>query len=267
MPRFYALLKKERLGPFNLDELRELSMNKALSTTTPVVEEQTGATSTVGELLSSGRTDYVPVVPVTHPVPSPPRHPPATAVRNGSVSAVAEQPWRPRVSRWLRAAVYGLLSLYLLFRRPSWFPLDWINLVMHEAGHTAFGYCGEFLHFLGGTIFQLAVPALIAGYFIREGKAAGVQFGLFWLGESLLNVSMYVADARALALPLLGGEHDWNYLLGRMGLLNQDKLIAAFFVVAAAVVFAVAALWAFPLRRSRGARGPAAVPPGSVRCG
>ena len=29
---------------------------------------------------------------------------------------------------------------------------------------------------------------------------------LFWVGQSLFNVSVYVKDARAQALPLLGGE-------------------------------------------------------------
>jgi len=37
-----------------------------------------------------------------------------------------------------------------------------------------------------------------------------------------LNVARYMADAQAMALPLVGGEiHDWNWLLSRIGLLSH----------------------------------------------
>ena len=49
---------------------------------------------------------------------------------------------------------------------------------------------------------------------------------LWWVAQNLWNVAVYVQDARAEELPLVGGgEHDWNYLLGRLGLLQQDQLI------------------------------------------
>jgi hypothetical protein len=38
---------------------------------------------------------------------------------------------------------------------------------------------------------------------------------------------VYVADARTEALPLVGGgEHDWAYLLGRLGWLKFDQIIS-----------------------------------------
>jgi len=37
---------------------------------------------------------------------------------------------------------------------------------------------------------------------------------LWWVAQNLWNISVYVKDARAEELPLVGGgEHDWNYLL------------------------------------------------------
>ena len=53
---------------------------------------------------------------------------------------------------------------------------------------------------------------------------------LFWLGTALVHVGVYMADARTQALGLVSmgaGEplHDWFYLLGRAGLLGQDRLI------------------------------------------
>jgi hypothetical protein len=50
------------------------------------------------------------------------------------------------------------------------------------------------------------------------------------VGQSLFNVSVYVRDARAQALPLLGGEdalHDWNWLLDTLHLLRWDQAIGA----------------------------------------
>lgn len=44
--------------------------------------------------------------------------------------------------------------------------------------------------------------------------------------QNLHNIARYVADARAMDLPLVGGgEHDWNTLLEGWGLLNRDTAI------------------------------------------
>jgi hypothetical protein len=78
-----------------------------------------------------------------------------------------------------------------------------------------------------------------------------------WLGENLMNVARYAGDAREQALPLVGGEiHDWNWLLGRAGLLAHEDAIAAgihalgVLVVVAGVLVAVAA--ALPERSESG---------------
>ncbi len=43
--------------------------------------------------------------------------------------------------------------------------------------------------------------------------------------ESLINVSVYMADARELNLPLVGGgDHDWNELFYRFGLLGEESV-------------------------------------------
>jgi hypothetical protein len=49
--------------------------------------------------------------------------------------------------------------------------------------------------------------------------------GAWWLGESVLNVAAYMADARELKLELVGGgEHDWNNLFYQFGLLGEDSV-------------------------------------------
>ena len=48
---------------------------------------------------------------------------------------------------------------------------------------------------------------------------------LFWVGQNLADVAVYIADGRAMALPLLaeGLIHDWNFILGRLGLLSHAQ--------------------------------------------
>lgn len=48
------------------------------------------------------------------------------------------------------------------------------------------------------------------------------------MGDSAINVSEYIKDARAMALPLLGGDssgHDWHWMLSTLNLLPQDLMI------------------------------------------
>lgn len=106
--------------------------------------------------------------------------------------------------------------------------LDLVNLAFHEAGHLAFTPLGTTMHFLGGTLGQLLVPAGLAGYFLkarREPFAAAAC--AWWMGENLVNVAVYMSDARDLALPLVGGgDHDWNNLFYSFGLLGQESVAA-----------------------------------------
>lgn len=129
----------------------------------------------------------------------------------------------------------------------GWIPiLDSANLALHEAGHPIVGLFSERLMVYGGTIFQLAFPAVVAIHFARRGEPAGLALGLVWLGENLLNVARYMADARAQELPLVGGgEHDWTEIFLRWGVLQKDLRIAGFtrWLGVALMVGAVVWLW------------------------
>jgi TfoX C-terminal domain len=112
-----------------------------------------------------------------------------------------------------------------------WMFLDNVNLIFHEAGHPIFGFLGEFMMFLGGSLMQLLVPIVFTVYFWRSGQRFAAMVTTFWLATSFVNLEVYIADARSMELPLLGGDnstHDWNWLLGEMNLLRQDKAIAGF---------------------------------------
>jgi len=148
------------------------------------------------------------------------------------VSFLPDRPandWRPLS----RPALLGWLVFYALFllhaaRSASGFLLlDHVNLVIHEGGHFFFGWFGETLGILGGTLGELLVPLLIAFYFIWHRQTAGVAFTAFWFFENFLYIATYMADARTLALPLVGaGEHDWELLFGQWGVLQHDRAIA-----------------------------------------
>jgi hypothetical protein len=109
-----------------------------------------------------------------------------------------------------------------------------LNLAIHEVGHVLFGFVGDFIGIAGGTILQLAAPAIAAWLFYRQRDFYAIAIALCWLGTSFFDVAVYAADARAGDLPLvsLGGgdpEHDWFIMLAETDLLNHDKTIGGFF--------------------------------------
>ncbi|HEX8459409.1 MAG TPA: hypothetical protein VF656_19105 [Pyrinomonadaceae bacterium] len=127
------------------------------------------------------------------------------------------------------ALVAALYFLWCAYDPHQWHLIDGVNLVIHEAGHIVFMPFGEMLTVAGGSLFQVIVPLVFAGYFYRRGQIYSAALVFFWVGESLLNVSVYAGDALDLELPLLGGEdsiHDWNHLLSANGLLPATHKIA-----------------------------------------
>ena len=109
-----------------------------------------------------------------------------------------------------------------------------LNLGIHELGHLVFSPLGQFLMMAGGTIAQCLVPLISFFMFYRQRDYFAFTVSFCWMGTNLFSVAGYMADARKMALPLVtpfGGEeiiHDWNYLLGKLGLLNSDTVLAGF---------------------------------------
>ena len=144
-------------------------------------------------------------------------------------ASAAALPARGR-SSWPALTMIGLLTFWtarLVTEPGRGCFVDLVNLAFHEAGHLFLAPFGSTIHYLGGTLGQLAVPSLLAAYFLLVGQASplGAAVCAWWAGENLLNVSVYMADARELALPLVGGgDHDWNELFYRFGLLGEDSV-------------------------------------------
>ncbi len=127
---------------------------------------------------------------------------------------------------------------------------DWVDLGIHELGHMLVMTGPRMLHFLAGSLAQVAAPFGLAVYFLwrQRDKAAG-GFCLAWAGTSMWDVSVYIADAPVQALPLIGGgTHDWAYLLGPQGwdAIDRAGSIAGFvdaIGMAAAITGIGMALW------------------------
>ena len=129
-----------------------------------------------------------------------------------------------RLAFTIALALYGIPSL---LRPENGRLLDSVDLAIHETGHLVFGPFGEVIGFLGGTLFQLIVPAAFVWYFWRRGDRHAATVPLWWIAQNLWNISVYVRDARTQELPLVGGgEHDWAFLLGHFGWLAHDRGIA-----------------------------------------
>lgn len=144
----------------------------------------------------------------------------------------------------------------------QWHFVDGANLLFHEAGHVFFGVFGTTIGILGGTLGQLVFPVASLVHFLLRRSVVEAAAAAVWLGENLMNVALYVADARARVLPRVGGEiHDWHWLLSRTGLLEHDAGVARGFhalgalVVVAGVVAAVVATGSRRRRASQAATG------------
>lgn len=162
-----------------------------------------------------------------------------------------------------RAALLALLAWWTIRFVPH--PLDpeviggflhLINLPFHEAGHIVFSPFGDFMTVLGGSLFQIIVPLICAGAFVRQRDWFSAAACTWWAGENLVDVGPYIADARALRLTLIGGQtgaevygHDWEQILERLGWLRFDVRIGmgahivGSIIMVVALGVALAALW------------------------
>lgn len=135
------------------------------------------------------------------------------------------------------------LLFYILFYLKTineWHFIDNINLIFHEAGHIIFGLFGNFIGFLGGTLMQILIPIVLSFYFYKKGDNFSGSILLFWLSQNIFNIYVYLRDAVKMELPLIGGEHDWNFLLSNLNLLAYTEKIAnmIYFLGLAVLVFA-----------------------------
>lgn len=159
----------------------------------------------------------------------------------------------PSKDEWASVTAWGvvgfvaaaLLILWLSHSGERWvFLLDSANLAFHEAGHPLFGLLGDRLTVYGGTLGQLLFPLTAGISFYRQRATFSCAFAVLWLGENLFNIAVYMADARAQVLPLVGnGEHDWAEIFSRWGVLSWDSDIAGLVRMTGWLLIVGAGVW------------------------
>jgi hypothetical protein len=139
--------------------------------------------------------------------------------------------------------------------------LHLINLPFHEAGHLLFMPFGRFMMFLGGSLGQILMPVVcLVTFLVKTRDPFGASVALWWTAENFMDVALYINDARALDLVLLGGVtgketdwHDWENILGMLGWLPYDHRIAHLSYNLGILLMLLALLWGglLLLRQSR----------------
>lgn len=145
----------------------------------------------------------------------------------------------------------GLCAIYFLwiaFDPMQGSFLDHVDLPVHETGHLLFRPLGEFMSVAGGSLFQVIFPAIFVAYFVWHHNHYSAAIVLFWVGQSILNVWVYAADAVVMQLVLTSGFtgsegsfHDWNYLLTQTGLIGLHEAVAGLIRLAGTLVILAAA--------------------------
>jgi len=149
------------------------------------------------------------------------------------------------LSPWITSMVLLPLMFYFVYNHGKFTFIDYVNLLIHEGGHGIFSIFGKFIYTLGGTIAQIIIPVMFVIYYWKIKKRNMTQIFLVWLGENLINISIYAADARAHKLPLLGGNrvyHDWTYILNQTNLIMYDYEVGIFFYSLGILAFLISFL-------------------------
>ncbi len=96
--------------------------------------------------------------------------------------------------------------------------IDTIDLFIHEGGHFFFGFMGRMIYFMGGSMMQVVLPSLAVWVFLKSGLRT-LTGTLYWLGQNLVNVSIYIGDAPYRRLPLISDSaiHDWDWIFNHVG--------------------------------------------------
>jgi hypothetical protein len=146
-----------------------------------------------------------------------------------------DEPWKPvsQPALWAWIVFYVAFMAYAFSKHGGFLFIDSANLVVHEGGHNLFSWFGPTLCLWGGTLLQWLVPFLLAVYFFSQRETAGFVFCLFFFFENWLYTATYMADARAMVLPLVTtgdpefARHDFNAIFSSLGVLDYDTAIAA----------------------------------------
>jgi hypothetical protein len=127
-------------------------------------------------------------------------------------------PARRSPAAWIGVLAWCAVAGWFAFLHNTRVPVLWyVDLGFHELGHLIMYILpiNEVLTAAMGSIMQCAVPTGLAVYFLvwRKDRAAACVCAA-WAATNFQDASVYIADAPYQRLQLIGGEHDWAFVLG-----------------------------------------------------
>ncbi len=152
-----------------------------------------------------------PIAPAPEPPPAPPTLP-WNATRIARLALTLALAW------WGR-------ELYQQYRFANESVAHLIILPIHETGHMVFMAFGDLLHAAGGTIFHILFPVIFPGYFLKRGQRFAATVPLWFVGVSAIDVVTYIKDAPFGEMELIGGEHDWSFVLSELAQVHNAERI------------------------------------------
>ena|ERR1700757_879448 len=104
-----------------------------------------------------------------------------------------------------------------------------IDFGVHEASHLVFAFMPPIITAAAGSLGEMSFTFLLAYAAFRAKSYFAGAFTLLWVMLAMNSAGIYMADARAQQLQLIGpGEnvkHDWHFVFGQLGWLNADTVI------------------------------------------
>jgi hypothetical protein len=175
-----------------------------------------------------------------------------------------DEPWKPvsQPALWAWMLFYVAFLAYAFSAHGGFLFIDTANLIVHEGGHNLFSWIGPTLCLWGGTLLQWLVPFLLAVYFFSQRETAGFVFCLFFFFENWLYTATYMADARAMVLPLVTtgdpefAKHDFNTIFSSLGVLGYDTTIAAVVRAVGWIGMIAVVIWFARQKTGRGVSSP-----------
>ena len=157
----------------------------------------------------------------------------------------ATTPWR-LTWQWVVAAAVTVALAWLTYSREGWIPiLSAFDLGVHEFGHLLTFWAPALLCSLAGSFLQVAAPLALGGYFWWRRDSLAAILMIAWAAENLHNVSVYIADAQVMILPLFGDDgsgagHDWHNILLELNALEATDQLALVVKTGSVILFVVA---------------------------
>jgi hypothetical protein len=104
-----------------------------------------------------------------------------------------------------------------------------IEFGIHEASHLVTAFLPPIICASAGSIGEMSFTFLLAYAAYRAKSYFGLIFALLWVTLAMNSAGIYMADARAQQLQLVGAgpdpQHDWHFVFGQLGWLDWDILI------------------------------------------